>query len=86
MTREIYGTAAGLFRALGLQRARIRLVGVRVEGLQPRAATYHQLVLGSRDHGWADADQAVDRAVSRFGTAAVQPASLLRRRSVDLSA
>ena len=86
VTREIYGTAAGLFRALGLQRARIRLVGVRVEGLQPRAATYHQLVLGSRDHGWADADQAVDRAVSRFGTAAVQPASLLRRRSVDLSA
>ena len=77
VTREIHETASGLFRALGLQRARIRLVGVRVEGLVPRASVYHQLVLGARDHGWADADQAVDRAVSRFGFAAVQPASLL---------
>jgi DNA polymerase-4 len=86
VTREIYETAAGLFTALGLQRARIRLVGVRVEGLQPRASTYRQLMLGARDQGWADADQAVDRAVSRFGSAAVQPASLLRRRGLGLSA
>jgi DNA polymerase-4 len=86
VTREIYETAAGLFTALGLQRARIRLVGVRVEGLQPRESTYRQLVLGARDQGWADADQAVDRAVSRFGSAVVQPASLLRRRGLGLSA
>ncbi len=78
VTREIHETAAGLFRALGLQRARIRLVGVRVEGLVPRSTVYHQLVLGARAQGWAEADQAVDRAVSRFGHAAVQPASLLR--------
>ncbi len=78
VTREIHGTAAGLFRALGLQRARIRLVGVRVEGLVPRTSVYRQLVLGARDQGWAEADQAVDRAVSRFGSAAVQPATLLR--------
>jgi DNA polymerase-4 len=77
VTREIHETAAALFRALGLQRARIRLVGVRVEGLAPRSSVYRQLVLGARDHGWAEADQAVDRAVSRFGSAAVQPASLL---------
>ena len=80
VTREIYETAAGLFRALGLQRARIRLVGVRVEGLVPRATVYRQMLLGARDQGWAEADQAVDRAVSRFGTAAVQPASLIGRR------
>ena len=78
VTREIHETASGLFRALGLQRARIRLAGVRVEGLVPRASVYRQLVLGARDQGWAEADQAVDRAVSRFGFAAVQPASLLR--------
>jgi DNA polymerase IV len=78
VTREIYATAAALFRALGLQRARIRLVGVRLEGLAPRTTVYRQLVLGDRDHGWPEADQAVDRAVSRFGSAAVQPASLLR--------
>ena len=35
VTQEIYRTAADLFTALGLQRARIRLVGVRVEGLVP---------------------------------------------------
>jgi len=86
VTREIFETAAGLFAALGLQRARIRLVGVRVEGLQPRASTYRQLVLGAREQGWADADRAVDRAVSRFGSAAVQPASLLRRHGLGLSA
>ena len=78
VTKEIHETAVGLFRALGLQRARIRLVGVRVEGLVPRSATYRQLELGAREQGWAEADQAVDRAVARFGTAAVQPASLLQ--------
>jgi len=64
---------------LGLQRARIRLVGVRVEGLVPRTSVHHQLMLGEREHGWSDADRAVDRATSRFGTAAVRPATLLRR-------
>jgi DNA polymerase-4 len=77
VTKEIHETAVGLFRGLGLQRARIRLVGVRVEGLAPRSATYRQLVLGAREQGWPEADQAVDRAVARFGAAAVQPASLL---------
>ena len=79
MTQEIYQTAADLFAALGLQRARIRLVGVRVEGLAPRVGAYRQLVLGAREHGWAEADRAADRAVLRFGAAAVQPAALLRR-------
>ena len=79
VTREVYGTAAALLSGLGLQRARVRLVGVRLEGLVPRAGVCRQLVLGSRDQGWPEADQAVDRAVWRFGPAAVQPASLLTR-------
>ena len=33
VSRDIYATARSLFDALGLQRARIRLVGVRMEGL-----------------------------------------------------
>jgi DNA polymerase IV len=77
VTQEVYQTAAELFRALGLQRARIRLVGVRVEGLMPRSRVQRQLVLGEREHGWAEADRAVDRAASRFGAAAVRPASLI---------
>ena len=78
VTVEVYRTAARLFGALGLQRARLRLVGVRVEGLAPRTSVHRQLVLGEPEHGWADADRAVDRATRRFGAAAVRPASLLR--------
>ena len=77
VTQEIYQTAADLFGALGLQRARIRLVGVRVEGLMPRTRVQRQLVLGAREHGWSEADRAVDRAVLRFGDRAVRPATLL---------
>ncbi len=77
VTWEIYATATDLFAALGLQRARVRLVGVRVEGLVPRRTVYRQLRLGAREHGWAEADQATDRARLRFGRTAVQPATLL---------
>ncbi len=78
VTQEIYRTATGLYDALGLQRARIRLVGVRVEGLMPRTTVHHQLMLGQRERGWSDADRAMDRAVRRFGTAAVRPAALIQ--------
>lgn len=77
VTQEVYRTVAGLFTGLGLQRARIRLVGVRVEGLVPRSTVHHQLALDEREHSWAEADRAVDLATTRFGTAAVRPATLL---------
>ncbi|MCW2812702.1 MAG: dinB 1 [Nocardioides sp.] len=79
VTQEVYAAAVRLYDALGLQRARIRLVGVRVEGLVPREEVQRQGVLGEREHGWSDADRAVDRAARRFGSAAVRPASLLDR-------
>ena len=81
VTQEIYRAAVRLYDALGLQRARLRLVGVRVEGLVPRDTVHRQLVLGEREHGWSDADRAVDRATRRFGADAVRPASLLEPRS-----
>jgi DNA polymerase-4 len=77
VTQEVYRTATDLFTGLGLQRARIRLVGVRVEGLVPRGTVQRQLVLGERERGWSEADVAVDRAARRFGVAAVRPATLL---------
>ena len=77
VTQEIYRTTTRLYDALGLQRARLRLVGVRVEGLVPRERVHRQLVLGERERGWVDADRAVDLAARRFGPAAVRPASLL---------
>jgi DNA polymerase-4 len=77
VTQEVYRTATDLFTGLGLQRARIRLVGVRVEGLVPRETVQRQLMLGERERGWSEADVAVDRATRRFGGAAVRPATLL---------
>ncbi len=74
---EIHAQASELFARLGLQRARIRLVGVRVEGLVPLDQAHRQLVLGARERGWSEAERAVDSAVRRFGTAAVRPARLL---------
>mgnify|MGYP002351916624 CR=1 FL=1 len=77
VTSEIYAAAVALFRGLNLQRARIRLVGVRVEGLVPRGTVHRQLLLGQRERGWSEADRAIDRAANRFGQGAVRPASLL---------
>jgi DNA polymerase-4 len=79
VTTSVHREALALFRALAGQR-RIRLVGVRVEGLRARPGTDRQLVLGEREHGWPDADRAVDRAGRRFGTGAVRPATLLGGR------
>jgi DNA polymerase IV len=75
--REIYLTACSLYDALGLDRARIRLVGVRVEGLVDAQRQPRQLQLGERDHGRRDAERAADRAVRRFGRGVVRPASLV---------
>ncbi len=90
--RAIHEAAVGLFDALGLQRARIRLVGVRLEKLVDAAQAPIQGVIGEREHGWRDADRAVDRARSRFGSGSVRPASLIEgdtsasaRRPRDLS-
>ena len=79
VTVEVHRAVTRLYDALGLQRARLRLVGVRVEGLVPRATVHHQLELGEPDRGWPEADRAVDRAARRFGSTAVRPASLVRR-------
>jgi len=77
VSRDIYSTARALFDGLGLQRARLRLVGVRVEGLMDSDHAPIQGLLDEPDHGWRDADRAVDQASARFGVGAVRPASLV---------
>ena len=77
VSRDIYATALALFDGLGLQRARLRLVGVRVEGLMDSAQAPVQGLLDEPEHGWRDADRAVDQASARFGAGAVRPASLV---------
>lgn len=76
---EIYQLARELFDALGLDRARIRLVGVRAEGLRPAAQAPHQLQIGAPERGWREAEIAADAAAVRFGRGAVRPAALVGR-------
>jgi DNA polymerase IV len=83
VARTVYAVARDLYAALGLDRARLRLVGVRVEGLADASAGHHQLALDERPYGWREAEQAVDRASARFGAGAVRPASLVRAAGDD---
>jgi DNA polymerase-4 len=84
--RTVYETALALYQALGLERARLRLVGVRVEGITDAATAPRQLLLGERDSGWREAEQAVDRASRRFGAGAVRPAALVDPVGPDIPA
>ena len=77
VARVVHATALELYARLGLDRARLRLVGVRLEGLIDLSAGHHQLALDERPQGWREAEQAVDRASARFGAGAVRPASLV---------
>ncbi|MFB4274942.1 DNA polymerase IV [Nonomuraea sp. MTCD27] len=78
VAQVIYATACDLFEAAGLQRVRLRLVGVRMENLRPAGEATRQLSLGERETGWREAEQAMDKAIRRFGPDAVLPASLVR--------
>lgn len=77
VAKDVHRYAVTLWENLRLDRARIRLVGVRVEGLIDADHQSRQLVLGQREVGWREAEQAADRAARRFGPASVAPASLL---------
>ncbi len=70
--------ARELFLKLGLQRARLRLVGVRAESLVTSAKVARQQMLGEREMGWREADRAVDRASARFGSGSVRPGVVAR--------
>ena len=69
VTEEIYAEAVALYDRLGLDRARIRRVGVRMEQLVEVTRAYRQPRLTDPELGWREADQAVDAAVRKFGSA-----------------
>ncbi|WP_377272060.1 DNA polymerase IV [Peterkaempfera sp. SMS 1(5)a] len=80
LARDLHAAAAALHRGLHLQRARIRLVGVRAEGLVSAAGRAVQPALGEREHGWREVERTVDAVSRRFGDGAVRPASLIDHR------
>lgn len=81
VAREIHSTAVALLEEMGTT-APVRLLGVRVEGLSG-ATDAEQLTLDDvrPTSRWRDAEVAVDSARSKFGAAAVRPASLLARNA-----
>ncbi|MEV1146789.1 DNA polymerase IV [Micromonospora sp. NPDC049799] len=79
VARELFDTAWALYTALD-PGERIRLVGVRAEGLAPVQDTPRQLTLGAPERGWREAEAAADAAAARFGRSVIGPASLLAAR------
>ncbi|TNC22637.1 DNA polymerase IV [Amycolatopsis alkalitolerans] len=75
VARVIHSTAVALL-AEASSGAEIRLLGVRVEGLAG-AGTPEQLTFERAEPRWRDAEVAADVARSKFGAAAIRPASLL---------
>ena len=77
VAREIYTTVSALYQAQRLQRTRIRLVGVRMEGLTQGQHASEQLTFDAGSRDWRDAERAADRAAEKFGYDAIRPARLV---------
>ena len=75
---EIHAAVVTSYDRLGLDRARIRRVGVRVEGLIEAGRAHRQPQLTDPVLGWREAEHAVDAAADRFGVGTVQRAALAR--------
>jgi DNA polymerase-4 len=73
--------AQGLLAGLRLERARVRLIGVRLAGLGPPAAPQPTLLDAEEGGGqaarWGALDRATDAIAARFGAPAVSVAALL---------
>lgn len=72
-------TAYQLYDALGLQRARVRTLSLRADGLLAEELTARQLSLEPGDDKSRLIEAAADRARARFGPAAVRPAGTAHR-------
>lgn len=74
VTRQIHDTAITLLAEV--PRAAVRLIGVRLDGLVD-GTTGEQLAFTAPEPCWREAEIAADTVRSKFGAAAVRPASLL---------
>ncbi|AQS72296.1 DNA polymerase thumb domain-containing protein [Streptomyces pactum] len=68
--------AYGMYEALGLQRARVRSIALRAEGLAPAEQASHQLTFDPVDEKVRRIEEVADRARAKFGPRAVMPGSL----------
>ncbi|MDQ0990053.1 hypothetical protein [Streptomyces sp. V3I7] len=72
LTREAYG----MYEALGLQRARVRALTLRAEGLAPAEQASRQLSFDPVDEKVRRIEEVADRARAKFGPRAVMPGTL----------
>ncbi|MFF7313562.1 hypothetical protein [Streptomyces sp. NPDC008137] len=69
-------TAYGMYEALGLQRARVRAIVLRAEGLDPADQASYQLTFDPVDERVRRIEEVADRARAKFGPRAVMPGGL----------
>ncbi|MGW5461068.1 DNA polymerase Y family protein [Streptomyces sp. NPDC003996] len=74
LTRAAYG----MHEALGLQRARVRALALRAEGLAPADQASYQLTFDPVDERVRRIEEVADRARAKFGPRAVMPGALGR--------
>ncbi|MET8808209.1 hypothetical protein [Streptomyces sp. NPDC004546] len=74
LTRAAYG----MYEALGLQRARVRVLALRAEGLAPADQASYQLTFDPVDERVRRIEEVADRARAKFGPRAVMPGALGR--------
>jgi nucleotidyltransferase/DNA polymerase involved in DNA repair len=65
-----------MYEALGLQRARVRAIALRAEGLGPAEGAAHQLSFDPADDKARRVEEVADRARAKFGPHAVKPGTL----------
>ncbi|MEU0058862.1 hypothetical protein [Streptomyces sp. NPDC006334] len=73
---DLTRTAYSLYEALGLQRARVRAIALRAEGLGPADRASHQLTFDPADEKARRIEEVADRARAKFGPRAVMPGGL----------
>jgi nucleotidyltransferase/DNA polymerase involved in DNA repair len=69
-------TAYEMYEALGLQRARVRVMSLRAEALGPAEQASHQLTFDPTDDKLRRIEEVADRARAKFGPHAVMPGAL----------
>ncbi|MFF8537680.1 hypothetical protein ACN6K9_005300 [Streptomyces sp. SAS_267] len=70
------GAAYRMYEALGLQRARVRVIALRAEGLTPAAQASRQLTFDPVDEKVRRIEEVADRARAKFGPHVIGPGTL----------
>lgn len=82
-TTALTHTALDLYRSLGLQRARVKSIALRADGLTSAETAFHQLLLDPGDGKRRRIEQVTDAARRKYGPHALRPAVLADPPTAD---